>query len=103
MFRVPIPSEKNRNVGIIPVLGHTNGFLGLLKFACVIIAFLENYFLGDFDFQVFKFLSHQTHLSPHFRFFYGAKILLEIDSAMMKRKLGRVKSKVVTGLLGHAW
>ena len=27
-LRVPIPSEKNRNVGVIPFLGHTNGFFG---------------------------------------------------------------------------
>ncbi len=31
MFWVPIPSEKNRNVGLIPFLGHTNGSLGWRK------------------------------------------------------------------------
>ena len=30
-LRVPIPSKKNRNVGVIAFLGHTNGFFGNIE------------------------------------------------------------------------
>ena len=33
---------------------------------------------------------------------FASEMLLEMDSAMMKRRLGLVRSSVVTALLGHA-